>query len=457
MTTTDAILSQNSSNAFGSTAPSNSPAPQKFNVNDIVMHFGREYYTMLSCDPERLHCFYGKQSSLLHCQEEDVEAPVCIGLDEIHQRIISMGYSGARVVISNIDCQPSMNGCILIFVIGTMHWSSGTVRKFVQTFLLAEQPNGYFILNDIMRLPSFFDSSKTEPPAPKSHVPPTAAPRQSERPKTTTVQPVEPTASVAEPSPSSQAKTAPLSPPQKPAETTEAEKKISPPKNGSNKGAAAATDKPASAGDRVQQATPVKAKEAVPAGPPSSWAKLAAVQQNRWQSGIVAESKGPVASIPVETAKQQESDNGSRVNYRSVGEHREPKDNRKERPERAERMDKTEERPKYEKRETYNYDLAKSIYVSGIAGRIDANELRKVFEPFGKIKSFEGVFSKGIAFIEFETVEAQAAAIQSKPIYNDAPFSVDARRASVRKEKDPAGHAAGRRYHRSPTNGATRE
>ena len=70
--------------ATGTTSSTTAMPVNKFDVNDIVMHFGREYYTTLSCHPERLHCFYGKQSSLLHCQEEDTEAAVCVGLEEIH-------------------------------------------------------------------------------------------------------------------------------------------------------------------------------------------------------------------------------------------------------------------------------------------------------------------------------------------------------------------------------------
>ena len=33
-----------------------------------------------------------------------------------------------------------------------MYWSNGQSNKFAQTFLLAEQPNGYFVLNDVLRI-----------------------------------------------------------------------------------------------------------------------------------------------------------------------------------------------------------------------------------------------------------------------------------------------------------------
>lgn len=52
--------------------------------------------------------------------------------------------------MSNVDSQASNNN-ILIQVIGEMSNKSAPHRKFVQTFILAEQPNGYFVLNDIFR------------------------------------------------------------------------------------------------------------------------------------------------------------------------------------------------------------------------------------------------------------------------------------------------------------------
>ena len=50
-----------------------------------------------------------------------------------------------------MDAQSSANGGIIIQVIGEMSNHGDPWRKFVQTFFLAEQPNGYFVLNDIFR------------------------------------------------------------------------------------------------------------------------------------------------------------------------------------------------------------------------------------------------------------------------------------------------------------------
>lgn len=52
--------------------------------------------------------------------------------------------------VSNVDSQESFNN-LVVQVIGEMSNKAAAHRKFVQTFVLAEQPNGYYVLNDIFR------------------------------------------------------------------------------------------------------------------------------------------------------------------------------------------------------------------------------------------------------------------------------------------------------------------
>ncbi|GAA5904386.1 uncharacterized protein JCM6883_006472 [Sporobolomyces salmoneus] len=112
--------------------------------------FLSQYYSYLNKDPARLHCFYTKRSTLIHSTEgEDTVA--CYGQSEIHAKIMSLGFEDCKVYISNVDSQSSAEGGIIVQVIGEMSNSNGPWRKFAQTFFLAEQPNGYFVLNDICR------------------------------------------------------------------------------------------------------------------------------------------------------------------------------------------------------------------------------------------------------------------------------------------------------------------
>lgn len=64
---------------------------------------------------------------------------------------MSLGYEDCKVFVSTVDSQSSAEGGIIIQVVGELSNRGGPWRKFAQTFFLAEQPNGYFVLNDIFR------------------------------------------------------------------------------------------------------------------------------------------------------------------------------------------------------------------------------------------------------------------------------------------------------------------
>ncbi|KAJ9114914.1 hypothetical protein QFC20_001287 [Naganishia adeliensis] len=135
----------------GTQPPAGEPAQKSKNTAaDVGWQFVPQYYTMLNEAPERLHCFYNKKSTFVHGVEgEDV--PTSYGQQQIHQRVISLGFSNCKAFIHHIDAQPSFSGGIVLQVIGEISNASGPWRKFTQTFFLAGQPNGYFVLNDIFR------------------------------------------------------------------------------------------------------------------------------------------------------------------------------------------------------------------------------------------------------------------------------------------------------------------
>ena len=68
----------------------------------------------------------------------------------INERIRELDIQDCKVRVSNVDSQESFKN-IVVQVIGEMSNRAAPHRKFVQTFVLAEQPNGYFVLNDIFR------------------------------------------------------------------------------------------------------------------------------------------------------------------------------------------------------------------------------------------------------------------------------------------------------------------
>ncbi|RSH78631.1 uncharacterized protein EHS24_002360 [Apiotrichum porosum] len=129
---------------------SSTQTASKISPSDVGWQFVPQYYNFVNKQPHRLHCFYNKRSTFVHGEEGDDVTPA-LGQQEIHERIVNIGFDQAKVYINSIDSQSSAGGGIIIQVLGELSNANKPWRKFVQTFFLAEQPNGYFVLNDIFR------------------------------------------------------------------------------------------------------------------------------------------------------------------------------------------------------------------------------------------------------------------------------------------------------------------
>ncbi|GES88618.1 ubiquitin protease cofactor [Rhizophagus clarus] len=129
------------------------PAGQKMPASEVGWCFVHEYYTFLNKDPSRLHCFYGQKSTLIHGTEGETVTP-SQGEKEIKEKFQGLNLENCRVLITNVDSQASINGGILIQVLGEISNRNEVARRFAQTFFLDVQPNvtnGYYVLNDIIR------------------------------------------------------------------------------------------------------------------------------------------------------------------------------------------------------------------------------------------------------------------------------------------------------------------
>ncbi|CAK7208291.1 hypothetical protein SBRCBS47491_000042 [Sporothrix bragantina] len=145
---------------------------ESLSKDEVGWYFVEQYYTTLSKSPNRLHLFYGKTSQLVHDTEAEVAA-VSVGRQSIQDRITELNFQDCKVRISNVDSQASLDN-ILVQVIGEISNKSEDSRKFVQTFVLAEQKTGYFVLNDIFRYIKEEEEEATEAVA--------AAPAEEEKP-----------------------------------------------------------------------------------------------------------------------------------------------------------------------------------------------------------------------------------------------------------------------------------
>ena len=71
-------------------------------------------------------------------------------MQAIAERIKELDFHECKVLLTNVDIQSSETN-IVLQVIGAMSNRGAPRNKFVQTFILARQPVGFYVLNDMLR------------------------------------------------------------------------------------------------------------------------------------------------------------------------------------------------------------------------------------------------------------------------------------------------------------------
>ena len=70
-------------------------------------------------------------------------------MQAINEKILSMGV--VRAEMKTVDAQESLGGGVLVLVTGYLTGEDSIKRDFTQSFFLAPQDKGYYVLNDILR------------------------------------------------------------------------------------------------------------------------------------------------------------------------------------------------------------------------------------------------------------------------------------------------------------------
>ncbi|KAG6526222.1 nuclear transport factor 2-like isoform X2 [Zingiber officinale] len=117
----------------------------------IAKAFAIEYYHLLTRTPEFVFRFY-KEGSMLSRPDPRGEMTSVIGMDAINEELLSVDYSEYDAVIKTLDAQESLDGSVTILVTGYLAGNDGVKKNFTQSFFLATQETGYYVLNDIFRL-----------------------------------------------------------------------------------------------------------------------------------------------------------------------------------------------------------------------------------------------------------------------------------------------------------------
>ncbi|EXB46009.1 Putative G3BP-like protein [Morus notabilis] len=114
----------------------------------VGSYFVGQYYQVLQQQPDLVHQFYSETSSMIRVDGENSDS--ASAMLEIHTLIMSMNFTA--IEIKTLNSLDSWNGCVLVVVTGSVKAKDFIARRnFVQTFLLAPQEKGFFVLNDIFQ------------------------------------------------------------------------------------------------------------------------------------------------------------------------------------------------------------------------------------------------------------------------------------------------------------------
>ena len=119
--------------------------------------FVSQYYTVLHSSPKHLHRFYASNSTLTYV--DMIIENGCVtqklkhanGQRMINETFMGLSFTDITTEIYSVDSQYSLDGGVIVQVTGALQEAKGTKRSFVQTFFLAVQEKGFYVLNDIFR------------------------------------------------------------------------------------------------------------------------------------------------------------------------------------------------------------------------------------------------------------------------------------------------------------------
>ena len=69
----------------------------------------------------------------------------------INEKILSSEFKNRKTEIMTTDSQSSYEGGVIVLVTGCLMTKDKLRKKFTQSFFLAPQYNGYYVLNDVLR------------------------------------------------------------------------------------------------------------------------------------------------------------------------------------------------------------------------------------------------------------------------------------------------------------------
>ncbi|XP_019432568.1 PREDICTED: putative G3BP-like protein isoform X2 [Lupinus angustifolius] len=122
------------------------PFPIPVTAAQIGTYFVGQYYQLFQNQPEFVHQFYSDASTMIRIDGHARETATA--MLQIHALVMSLSYTG--IEIKTAQSLESWSGGVLVMVSGSVQIKEyNRRRKFMQTFFLAPQEKGFFVLNDI--------------------------------------------------------------------------------------------------------------------------------------------------------------------------------------------------------------------------------------------------------------------------------------------------------------------
>ncbi|KAK0753203.1 hypothetical protein B0T18DRAFT_315714 [Schizothecium vesticola] len=451
----------------------NKASSGELSKEEVGWYFVEQYYKTLNKSPEKLHLFYSKNSQYLVGKDAEL-TQVSIGRAAIQERISKLDLDNCKVRISNVDTQ-ACDDKILIQTIGHTANKEGEPKKFVQTFVLAQQPSGYFVLNDIMRyMPDQdWESEETAPTAEEAAAPADQEAEPAAEPEAAVAvpkkpEPVEPEAvaeeAVQEPAPEPEAAApaaeAPAAEAAPEAEEPAAEEKAEP----TPEPEAAAQEPAAEEAKKVEEpketpAAPVAAPQAPAAAEPEK--PRQPPKPMTWASRLAA--SGPVRpAVPVSMPKTATSSAAPQPRQPApaaapaAAQPTPAAQSTEAAPAQAAAKDQGSEWQTAETRRQNKAQAAAAAppkkednmaYIKFVTDKVQEEDLKTFLAGFGELEYFDINRQKNCAFVEFKTKAGYNAALNASPhTINGENISIEPRR--------PKANAYGGSNYSNPRGGA---
>ncbi|EOA13372.1 hypothetical protein CARUB_v10026409mg [Capsella rubella] len=117
-------------------------------ATQVGSYFVGQYYKVLQQQPDLIHQFYSESSRAIRIDADATET--ANSLLHIHNMVMSLNFTAIEV--KTINSVESWEGGVLVAVSGSVKTKEFSNRRsFVQTFFLAPQEKGYFVLNDVFQ------------------------------------------------------------------------------------------------------------------------------------------------------------------------------------------------------------------------------------------------------------------------------------------------------------------